>query len=255
MLPPHIEGLAESIQSNKRFQITVKTQEGEGYASLGSDLIGLDAVLGCVGIAEVAYAYWMLESGDYSLSAYFPDMLVEFGQMISGSNRPATLIDAFRNQDHWLDVYRRHIAQRHGGYWAVGDGEILRVELIDIYKENPTFKEILIAGAMSAQLILAGTFGWVQVKKQQGMEQCQEQFLEYSQKGQEQIMRQAWLEGHFTEQHQKSWEALQDTARTGIAACGSKMNQINAGIEVNEKGVALHVTVPKADQPKMSRDR
>lgn len=255
MLPPHIEGLTESIQSNKHFQMTVKTQEGEGYASLGSDLIGLDAVLECVGIAEVAYAYWMLQFKDYSLSAYTPDMLAEFGQMISGSNRPATLIDAFRDQDHWLDVYRRQIARRDGGYWAIGDGEILRVELIDIYKENPTFKEILIAGAISAQLILAGTFGWVQVKKQQGMEQCQKQFLENSQKGQEQIMRQARLEGHFTEQHEKAWDALQDTLKTGVAACESKMDQINAGVEVTEKGVALHVTVGKADQPKRSRDR
>ena len=151
----------------------------------------------------------MRESGDHSISAYSPDELAEFGEMISGPNTPETLIDAFANQDHWLDVYRRQIARRRGGYWAVGDGEILRVELVEIYKENPTFKEILIAGAISAQLVLVGAFGWVQVKKQNGMEQCQQQFLEHAQKSQEQIMKQARLEGRFTEQHQKAWDALQ----------------------------------------------
>jgi hypothetical protein len=250
MLPPHIEGLTESIQINERFKFTVKTHEGEGYASLGSDLIGLNAVLECVGIAEVAYAYWTLQSGDYSISPYSQDSLAEFGGMISASNRPETLIDAFRNQDHWLGVYRRQIARRRGGYWAVGDGEILRVELVYVYKENPTIKEILIAGAISAQLILVGTFGWIQVQKQEGVEKCQEQYLKYGEKGHEQLMKQARLEGHFTEQHKKSWEALQDTVKTGIAACGSKMDQIDAGIEVDEKGVALHVRVPKADEPK-----
>lgn len=249
MLPPHLEALTKSIESNERFSIMVKTHEGDGYASLGLDLIGLDAVLECVGIAEVATAYWMFESGDLSFSAYSPNMLSEFGGMISGSNSPENLMDAFTSQDHWLDVYHTQIAQRRGGRWAVGDGEILRVELVELYKENPTVKQILVTGFAGTLIFLGGTFGWVHVKKENGAQQCQQQFLEYGQKGREPILKQAKLEGRLTEHHEKALQAIENTVTTGIAACGSKLDEIDAGIDITKEGIALHVTASTSNEP------
>jgi hypothetical protein len=247
MLPPHVEGLIDDIRRNKRFEIVVRTYEGEGYASLGHDLIGLDAVIACVGIAEVAASYWTFPSGAFN--TYSPNALAEFGAMISGRKSPNTWIEAFTDQDHWLDVYMR-VEGRRGGYWTVGDGEILRVELIDLYKENPTIKKILVTGFAAAQIFLAGCFGGTQVMKERAAQQCRQEYVDYGQHVSDAIFRQARLEGRFTEQHEKALQAIQDTVKTGIAACGSKMDRFQVGVKVNEKGVDLGLTVTAANEPK-----
>jgi hypothetical protein len=245
MLPTHVEDLFKNIQQNKSFEIVVKTYDGEGYASLGHDLISLDAVLACVGIAEVAASYWTFPDGAFN--TYSPQHLAEFGAMISGGQRPIDWVEAFNDKDLWFDVYSR-VQGRRGGYWTIGDGEILRVELVNLYKENPTVKQIIVSGVASAVFLLAGCFGGVQVMKEKGAQQCRQEQIYYGQHVSDAVFKQARLEGRFTEQHQKALQGVQDTVSTGIAACGSKLDKFQVGVKV--KGVDLGLTVTASDEPK-----
>jgi len=246
MLPPHVESLIDNIRRKHSFEITVRTYDGAGYASLGHDLMGLDTVLECVRVAEVAAAYWTFPFGAFN--TYSLHALMDFEAIISRPS-PSTWVDAFSNQDHWLDVYGR-VQSRRGGYWAVGDGEILRVEFIDLYKENPTVKKILVTGFLAAQIFLAGCFGGVQLIKEGDAEQCRQEYIDYGQHLSEAVFQQARLEGRLTEQHLKALEAIQTTVNTGTAACGSKLDKFQVGVKVNESGVDLGLTVTAGNAPK-----
>jgi hypothetical protein len=230
---PEIYVLTRTVAERKRLEITVRAYDGEDYAPLGLDLRGLQAVLVSAGIAEVAVAYWTFHLEQTLYPAYPRNVLTNFGNIISdnSSNMIKTWVDEYEDRERWLELYQSQINRRRGELWGVGDGEILHVALVELSKENPTVMTVIATGLTIANLYLASCFGGVHLMKQREAVECRQQYLDYSRQQADAILRQAKLEGHFTDKHNEAIKTIQDSLNKGIAACGSNLERIDLGID------------------------
>src|SRR5262249_10752381 len=67
--------------------------------------------------------------------------------------------------------------------------------------------------------------------KQHGAEQCRTKSTQYSKELTGMVMRQARLEGKFTEHHERALEKIQDALVTNIAACESALDKFQVQID------------------------
>jgi hypothetical protein len=242
-MSPDIEGLSRAVERNKRLEIRTRAYDGNGYASLGLDLRVLTAVFETIGIAEVAATYWGY--GQMSFPTGFekplPGLsLALFDRSVSAVDRSTTWVDALANQEDWLDLYKQQFFFPRRAYWAVGNGKILRVELVELSKENPTVTKIIVSGFTAATLFLATCFGGVHLVKTIGEERCRQDYFDYSNRQTEIIMTQAKLEGRFTRNHEVALGRIQNSLKAGIAACTANMDEID--VTLGDQGVVVSVS-------------
>jgi hypothetical protein len=244
-----VAGFLETVTLKERMTVTVRVYDGDGYAPLGVDTRWLRNILFCGGVAEVSTAYLSHALGLPVPRAYRPEMLRDAAGTLSarlGDGRQSWIDVYETEQEFFARMFQLQLQQRAGGLWSVGDGEILRLELVAISKENPTVLKILVSGAMAAMLALGGCFVGVHLMRENGAAACRQQYLDYDQKQTERLLKTAKFEGKFTAEQRAALESVNSLTKAGIAACGSSLDDAGMTFKPGEEPeVTFHVSPKK----------
>lgn len=231
---------ATPIHGPPTLEIAVRIQDGPRYAALGHDVRAFDAVLSCVGIAEAIHAYSEWVTTGKGTEAYSASSLKGLDAMIRlAVTAEQSWIDTYESGRHWAGVYGLLISARRGGPRNVGVDEYLRVELVQLRRENPTVAKILATGAARSMLLLSALIGGVVLVGQFGAEGCRQDYMHYSERQMEKIRGLARLEGHLSENHVKGLKVIQHSMDAGISACGFHLR--NMEVRYGRGGIRLNI--------------
>jgi len=211
------------------------------FAALGLDLEALHGAAFAVGSAELAISYAHFVQFGEALAGFAPGMLRELDNHIRERNvAERTWADlALEDEDFWYRTFRMQFAMREGGLEAFGRGEIIRAELVEVYRENPSIKKIIATGSLLGLGFLTMTFGGVQIHKETDTAQCRAVAFQRAEHDTEKIRQMAKFEGRFTEHHLKALQAVQDTYKASIAACGSSLKSIEVEVDLPTGKIVL----------------
>jgi hypothetical protein len=212
------------------FSFTLKLQDGNRNAPLAADVTALDAILFAGGAAELVYSYAAWLAGDEGRLPYSPRAFAEFDDEFGkwvGWNL------------HWIDLYHerpdacravfeRMLRRRKGGYWAIGSGDLLRLELVEAWRENPSLRKILVSGAAGIGFLFTASFSAIQVVKEVDAPTCRQQAYDWGERQTHELLRQGRFEGTLSEQ---SYQRLQGVVNARVAACGSHWRFMKWGLK------------------------
>ncbi len=242
--------MAENIQElmswglalRERLVVTVRIYDEEKRdAPIGADVAVLQSLMFVGGTAEFVYAYAGYLTGDTSAHLYDPPAFSEFERQLReriGDVRP-----------NWIELYQRrplfelntlflpYIAGRRGGYRAIGSSDIIRLELVDASKENPSVRKIIVSGVAAAVMTISGAFAAVQIIREYNREQCIVEAYNY---GNEQAALLAKMGRFHGPMPDESYAKLQDVVNARLASCGSPLAGI--GVKLGPDGVALEAS-------------
>lgn len=235
----YIDAFLES--ETPSLELLVKVHDDNRFAALGLDLRALHGAAFAIGAAELGIAYAHFVQFGEALAGFEPGMLQELDYEIRerrvAQRTWAEL--ALDEGDFWYRLFETQLARREGGLEAFGRGDIIRAEMIDIYRENPSVKKILATGSLLGLGFLGLTFGAVQTMKQLHEPQCRMAALQSAEHDKDTIRRMARLEGRFTENHRAAWQAVEDSYKTSVAACGSALDSFSVEVDFAASKVAL----------------
>lgn len=238
-----VEMLLDAVQKRQSLEVVIKIYESEsGNATLGADVAALWSVQFTGGIAEFTYSYAAYLAGGERGLPYRSEVFQDFEmQFFSDSGiRHKSWIELYEQKHEFcFEVFRRVMTRRDGYHHAVASGDILRLELVEVWRENPSCRMILAKGVTAAILTLAGTFGAVHVMKTYDADRCRQEWIDYGEKQTIMLTKIGRFEGKLPP---GAYDKLQDTVAGGIAACGSPLSA--AEVNIGPKGVTVGVRPP-----------
>jgi hypothetical protein len=241
-----ITGLLERASGERRLELAVRIYDGDSFAPLGADLEQLEKVLFVAGTAEFIYSYVAYLAGSNEQLPYEIGSFREFEGALSSTSRGVrpSWDDLHRDRRDYEAIFRRQLYMRTGGLWSVGSSDLLRMELVEIYKQNPTILKILATGVVAIMITLSGCVGGVWIAQERDADHCRVEQIAYGKQLAETIMRQAKLEGKFTPEHGKALAQVQDTVNAGIAACGCHLTGVRIEIDPKAGKVIFEIGAP-----------
>jgi len=236
-------------------ELLVKVHDGDRFAALGLDLRALHGAMFAVGAAELGIAYAHFVEFGEALAGFAPGLLKELEYEIRDRKvAQRTWADlALDDRGLWHQMFELQFDRREGGMDAVGRGDIVRAEIVEVYRENPSVTKIIAIGTLLGVGLLTLTFGSVQIMKQRDAPQCRVAALQSANLDKQTIQRMARLEGRFTENHRAAWQAVEDSYKTSVAACGSALDSFRIDADFPARKFALvlgsQAAAPEKDSP------
>lgn len=157
-----IHELLRTIRGTNSLDWIVKISEKkETFAPIGLDLAALEPMFFAAGAAEFIYSYASFLA-DKPRDLYDSNVFTRFEETILPRIRREEMSWAGmspRDADFYREYFKDVFRHRRGGYWSVASSsEILRIELEDLWKENPDFRRWVAKGravSLFALLFLA----------------------------------------------------------------------------------------------------
>lgn len=233
----------ETLTTGLELLVKVYDDHHDQFAALGLDLQALHGAAFAVGAAELAIAYAYFVQFGEALAGFEPEMLRELDNQIRERKvAERTWADlALDDGDFWYRTLRMQFAMREGGLEAVGRGEIIRAEIVELYRENPSVKKIIATGSLLGLGFLGMTFAAVQLQKQHGEAQCRAVALDRANHEIEMIGKMARLQGQFTENHLAAFKAVENSYKASVAACGSSLKSVEVEVDPAAGKIVLKV--------------
>lgn len=239
----NIQELIEAAQQTNQLTLILKIHEDGANAPLGVDLQWLDKILFVAGVAEFVSEYATYIFLGQPFTAYQPQVLDEFASRFEArAGLGRSWIDMYEEDgEFWEREFRSQLLKRNGGLTSVGSSEQLRVELQSAWRENPSARQIVARGSAGAILILSAVLGASQLMKENGAQQCRHQYLDYSERQMQAILKASKFEGIFSAEHGKALERIQLSVDAGIAACGATMAEPTLEIDPAEPKITFKI--------------
>jgi hypothetical protein len=242
-MPDSLNRLMDGVRLKKQLTITLRIHDGAIPTPLGVDRRWFGKLLFVAGTSEFVFEYATHLVAPRQPALYDPGVLQQFDRFMSNRARSRrSWVDVYQDEGAlWVGEFQSLLRQRRsGGFLSVGSGDPLRIQLQSAWKENPSVRQFLAAGAVGAMLTLAGSFGGVHLMQERGAAACRQQYFDYSRKQTDAILKSARFEGKLSAQHNAALANVQEAVNAGIAACGSSLKGSSITIG-GSSGVALDV--------------
>jgi hypothetical protein len=212
---------------------------------LATDVAALDAVQFAAGAAELAYSYAAYLMKDERPVPYSEGQFVEFEAELTriGWNRtPAARYDAAT----CYRVIERMLWRRDGGYWAIGSGDLVRLELVEAWRENPSCRKILVSGVAAVGFLFSATLCGIEIHRELERPDCEQRAFQWERMELDALRQIGEFEGHLSDQ---KYQMMQTTLGTSLAGCGTLFSWISGSIE----GYGIKAEVELATDERRSR--
>jgi hypothetical protein len=240
-----ISGLATA--NFPRVDLRVRIFENENLpAPLGLDVQALRAILYVGAVAELIYSHASYLANQTEGLPYTNQVLQEFEKSLQVLHPGGRSAWELYDTDHGRisQIFMQTLLRRSNGFWSAASSEqILRLELLELWKENPSNRKIMATGVAGAVLLLAAAFGFSLLHSEYGAVECRAGWHAYGNEQADRLVSVGKFEGKFP---QEAYDKLQLDVNNGIAACGSQLRGFT--ITLNKEGtfiVDLHSSTEK----------
>jgi hypothetical protein len=229
-----VEYLAMASERHE-LEISIRIEDGDRFAGLDVDVKALSALLFCGAIVEEVLRFGDTLYEDHAPRHFFGSML----RMSESAKKDGlSWVDCYQSRGQFAELYREIVRLRRRGR-SIAASAILRLEIVEVYRENPTVPKILATGTSAAIVLLTVTFSSIQLMQERGADHCRSQAYEMAKTNMTFLSAAARREGKWTKEHSGAEDLIMMNMNTSIAACGSNLNGIQLKTKPKEGSVEL----------------